>query len=286
MKNVLNYKNNNDEDYLERTQRNHFLIGGVEVQYKIRALKIGVAGLGGMGSNIAEYLARMGVGELRLADNDTIDMSNINRQVIANYDSVGKKKSQASCDELRRIAPDCNISIFDKGINADCVEEFVKGCDFIVDEIDVFPIEAHYILHKACRKHKIPVYSSYVVGLGIHFYKFQGEKYKFEDFISYSDDMNSDDLFNEISKKFAHEKPKYLNEEKMVGLKDMAMSKGLPIFGPSCLVGHSIVVTRILCDFLDSKILGTEVEKTPIMPDYIKVDLSTFEIKKLRMPTV
>ncbi len=271
-------KSKEDHVYFERTQRNQFFIGGHKGQSAIRNLKIGIAGLGGMGSNIAEYLARIGVGELRLADNDTIDVSNINRQVIANLDSVGQKKSEASINELKKIAPDAILHLFEQGITEETVESFVTGCDFIVDEIDVFPLEAHYILHKVCRKHNIPVYSAYVVGLGVHFYKFQGEDFKFEDFLKYTAEMKDAEIFDEVVEKIVSPTPPYLKGKNLLEFKKTSLNFGVPIFGPSCLLGHSIVVTRILCDFLGEEILGTKIKKTPIMPNFIKIDLSTLEI--------
>jgi tRNA A37 threonylcarbamoyladenosine dehydratase len=75
--------------YMERTCRNHHWFGGEIGQRRIKKLKVGVAGLGGMGSNIAETLVRLGVGQLRVADPDHIDTSNLNRQVIANRNTLG-----------------------------------------------------------------------------------------------------------------------------------------------------------------------------------------------------
>ncbi len=267
-----------NDDYFERTQRNHFFIGGKEGQEKIKNLKIGIAGLGGMGSNIAQYLARLGVNTLHLADADTVDTSNINRQVIANYQTVGRTKLDVSIEEIKNIAPESNLISFPMGITPENAEEFVKGCDFIVDEIDVFPIEAHTTLHQACRKFNIPVYSAYVIGLGIHFYKFQGEEFKFEDFLNIEEGTTDHDRLDFIIDSFIPHPPSYLNEESIREFKAMALKEGVPIFGPSCLLGHTIVITRILCDFLGSKILGVQLPETPVMPQFVKVDLLTFNM--------
>lgn len=269
-----------NDSYLERTQRNHFFIGGIEGQEKIKKLKIGIAGLGGMGSNIAQYLARLGVLNLNLADSDTVDISNINRQVIANFKTVGQSKLEVSKREIKNIAPDCKLKPFADGINENNAEEFVKGCDFIIDEIDVFPIEAHIALHKACRKYDIPVYSAYVIGLGIHFYKFHGEDFKFEDFLSIEEGISDSERLNKIVKTFISEPPSYLKDENIEDFKKIAQAEGVPIFGPSCLLGHTIVITRVLADFLGSEVLGTKIPETPIMPNYLKVDLMTLDISE------
>src|SRR5579885_1466985 len=96
----------NRKAYEERTCRNHFWIGGPEGQEAIRKLSIGVAGMGGMGANIANHLVRLGVGHLRIADPDTIEATNLNRQVIARKGSLGSLKVDAAIRDLRDIAED------------------------------------------------------------------------------------------------------------------------------------------------------------------------------------
>ncbi|MBC98039.1 MAG: hypothetical protein CME63_09835 [Halobacteriovoraceae bacterium] len=267
-----------NKQYLERTQRNHFFIGDELGQQRIKELKIGVAGLGGMGSNIAEYLARLGVGSLSLADADTIDLSNINRQVIANLSTLGKRKIDASIHEIKNIDPEIQIKEFADGVTKENVYEFIKDCDFIVDEIDVFPVEAHQILHKACREKNIPIYSAYVIGLGVHFYKFHGNEFTFEDFLDVGPNESPQDKLDKIIDSFMSKRPEYLGIENLNEYKKMALKEGVPIFGPSCLLGHTIVLSRILCDFLDCNLLGTQLPKTPVMPEFVKVDLMTLEI--------
>ncbi len=267
-----------EESYHERTQRNHFFIGDKEGQDDIKRLRVGVAGLGGMGSNIAEYLARLGVGSLHLADSDTIDVSNINRQVIANLKTVGVKKIDASLEEIKNIDPNLKISSFSEGVTSKNVYKFIEGCDFIVDEIDVFPIEAHQVLHRACREKQIPIYSAYVIGMGVHFYKFEGTDFTFEDFLNVKKNELPKEKLDKIVKSFMSIKPSYMKDEDLEQYKEVALRDGVPIFGPSCLLGHTIVLSRILCDFLGCNILGTELPKTPVMPQFIKIDLMTLEL--------
>ncbi len=267
-----------EENYLERTQRNQFFLGGAEGQERIRQLTVGVAGLGGMGSNIAEYLARLGVGSLHLADSDTIDVSNINRQVIANFSSVGSRKIDASIKEINNIAPEIKLTPFNEGITAQNVYDFIEGCDFIVDEIDVFPVEAHHVLHKACREKGIPIYSAYVIGLGIHFYKFEGDDFTFEEFLSVNESDSDSEKLDKIVDSFMSKQPSYLGDLEVQKFKNMALTKGVPIFGPSCLLGHTVVLSRILCDFLGGTLLGTQLPKTPVMPEFLSIDLMTLEM--------
>jgi molybdopterin/thiamine biosynthesis adenylyltransferase len=271
--------------YLERTKRNQFWFGGQLGQERLRKLKIGVAGLGGMGSNIAEALARMGVGQLRLADPDHIDISNINRQVIANSNSVGMSKAAASAAELRAIATDLELAVYEQGIDEDMVEEFVEGCDVIVDEIDVFPLEYHVLLHRAAVKRNIPLYSSYVVGLGIHFYKFHGTQYTFEDFLGVPESQWKKPTVELIFDRFGHPYPEYLNPELIKRYQTEAKQDGVPIFGPSTLLGHSIVASRLILDLMREHIVFKDrLPPTPTMPEFLVLDPVdfTFRVEKMK----
>ena len=107
---------------------------GKEDAGKLRSSTVGVAGLGGLGSNIAMLLARTGIGKLVVADDDTVELSNIHRQ---NYpvDSVGKKKVDAVADEISRINPWCIVEGHDIRIDKDNASVF-SGCDVICEALD------------------------------------------------------------------------------------------------------------------------------------------------------
>jgi molybdopterin/thiamine biosynthesis adenylyltransferase len=273
-----------NDHYFERTKRNHFWFGGKSNQEQIRQLKIGVAGLGGMGSNIAEALARMGVGHLRIADPDHIDVSNINRQVIANTKTVGKSKAAASAEELKGIATDLELVVYEQGVSEEMVEEFVEGCDAIVDEIDVFPLNYHVMLHRAANKRNIPIYSSYVVGLGIHFYKFHGNDYTFEDFLNVSEAEWKKPTIELIYNSFGHPLPDYLDGRLRECYKNEAKENGVPIFGPSTLLGHSLVATRLILDLMRERMeFKDRFPLTPTMPEFLVLDPVDFTFKTVKM---
>ncbi len=271
--------------YMERTKRNQFWFGGQLGQERIRKLKIGVAGLGGMGSNIAEALTRLGVGHLRLADPDHIDISNINRQVIANRNTVGKSKALASADELRGIGEDVELVVYEQGVDEAMVEEFVEGCDAIVDEIDVLPLDRHVLLHRAAQKRNIPLYSAYVVGLGIHFYKFHGTQYTFEDFLNVPESEWRKPTIDLIFDRFGHPFRKYLSKDLMDRYQAEAQNSGIPIFGPATLLGHSMVASRLILDLMREHVqFKNQLPPTPTMPEFLVLDPVdfTFKIEKMK----
>jgi molybdopterin/thiamine biosynthesis adenylyltransferase len=273
----------NEEFYERRTIRNQFWFGGKKGQNIIRNLCIGVAGLGGMGSNIAETLIRHGVGHLKIADNDTIEITNINRQVIANKNTLGKLKTEASVAELRSIAEDFELEVYNKGVNKESISSFIDGCDAVIDEIDVFSLEAHILLHEECRKKNIPVYSAFTIGLGIHFYKFQGSDFTFEKFLNFTDEQIKNPTADLLISRFLNPTPSYLDKKFITKFKSEINDGNVPILGTACLLGHSIVCLRVLLDLLQNSNypeLFKFKEATPLMPEFLIIDPVNFSLTK------
>ena len=264
--------NFDEKIYFERTKRNHYWLGGLAGQQKLYDLKLGVAGLGGMGSNLAEIFVRLGVGHLKIADGDIIQLSNLNRQVIANRHTVGMKKAVASSTELRNIAEDFELVVYDDGITEKNVEEFVSDLDVIIDEIDVFPFRAHVWLHAAAQKRNLPLYSGFIIGLGTHIFKFQGTDFTFEDFMLRDQKQIDSPSPDFIMNRLATPAPSYLRKAKnQKKFKETILNKTVPIFGASTFLSHSFVAIRVLTDYLglNDQIGGV---KTPVMPQFLKVD--------------
>ncbi|MDO4442538.1 MAG: tRNA threonylcarbamoyladenosine dehydratase [Slackia sp.] len=117
----------------ERTAR---LIGcdGVE---RLKRARVAVFGLGGVGSSCAEALARAGVGTLVLIDRDEVEESNINRQALAFYSTIGRRKAEVMAAMVRDIAPDTHVVAHDAFVTEDRVGEFVDDdVEYIVDAVD------------------------------------------------------------------------------------------------------------------------------------------------------
>ncbi|MBX7232097.1 MAG: ThiF family adenylyltransferase [Bdellovibrionales bacterium] len=273
------------KNYQQRTKRNQFWLGGSEGQMRLHNLKVGIAGLGGMGSHIAELLVRLGVGYIKIADPDTIETSNINRQVIANQKTIHMLKTDAMTERLREIAQDFELIVYKDGIHSQNAEEFVNGLDVVVDEIDVYPLKAHCYLHEAARKKNIPIYSSFVIGVGCHIYKFASENYTFEDFLS-SNELELDNPKAQLLvDKFCYPLPSYLQDKNQLNLFTNEVSLAAPILGTSTLLGQSILIIRMLADQLNLEAFKG-IPQTPIMPEFIKIDPLDLHIKvcKIKNP--
>ena len=121
---------------------------GVEGQRKIKAAKVLCVGAGGLGSPAALYLAAAGVGTLGLIDFDTVDFSNLQRQVLYSTSDVGRPKLQAAQDRLQGLNPNIKVIKHETMLNSGNALEIFKDYDIIVDGADNFP--TRYLTNDAC----------------------------------------------------------------------------------------------------------------------------------------
>ena len=131
-----------------------------EEQDKIKNLKIAIIGVGGLGAPVAEGLARLGVGELRLVEPDSYEVSNLNRQIGAYLDTIGRNKAEVLAETARRINPEINLTVKTQKIFENELKQFLYGCDLIVDCIDYFNIDEEIELHELAKNLNIPIITS------------------------------------------------------------------------------------------------------------------------------
>jgi molybdopterin/thiamine biosynthesis adenylyltransferase/rhodanese-related sulfurtransferase len=147
----------------ERYSR-HTLIGeiGAEGQQKLLDANVLLLGAGGLGSPTALYLAAAGVGTLGIVDDDVVDLSNLQRQVIHTTDRVGVPKVDSAEESIKALNPDVNVVKYPVRIDASNIVEIIEGYDVIVDGVDNFP--TRYLLNDATVRLKIPVVSASILG--------------------------------------------------------------------------------------------------------------------------
>ena len=125
--------------------------------------RVAVFGIGGVGGHVVEALARSGVGHLDLIDNDTVNISNINRQIIATYDTIGQYKTQVMKKRIESINPDCTVTTYECFYLPQEREKFpFEKFDYIVDAIDT--VTAKLDLAMAAYEMEIPMISSMGTG--------------------------------------------------------------------------------------------------------------------------
>jgi molybdopterin/thiamine biosynthesis adenylyltransferase/rhodanese-related sulfurtransferase len=147
----------------ERYSR-HMLVPeiGVEGQQKLLDAKVLLLGAGGLGSPTALYLAAAGVGTLGIVDDDVVDLSNLQRQVIHSTERVGVPKVDSAEESIRALNPDVKVVKYPLRIDASNIMEIIEGYDVIVDGVDNFP--TRYLLNDATVRLKIPVVSASILG--------------------------------------------------------------------------------------------------------------------------
>jgi molybdopterin/thiamine biosynthesis adenylyltransferase/rhodanese-related sulfurtransferase len=147
----------------ERYSR-HLLIPeiGLEGQTKLLESKVLLLGAGGLGSPTALYLAAAGVGTLGVVDDDEVDLSNLQRQVIHTTDRIGVAKVDSAEQSILAINPDVKVIKYKTRLDASNIMEIIDGYDVIVDGVDNFP--TRYLLNDATVRLGIPVVSASILG--------------------------------------------------------------------------------------------------------------------------
>ena len=142
-------------DELTRYDRQIIIYGfGEEGQEKLKKAKVFVAGAGGLGSPVSIYLVAAGIGHLRIADHDAVEMSNLNRQILHWQENIGVKKVDSAADKLGRFNPDVKVEGLTETISEANADELIGDADIIVDAMDNLP--TRYLLNKTAIRKNIP----------------------------------------------------------------------------------------------------------------------------------
>ncbi|WP_128905885.1 SAMP-activating enzyme E1 [Halorubrum amylolyticum] len=144
-----------DPTQLDRYSR-HIIMDdvGPEGQKALLDAEVLVLGAGGLGAPIIQYLAAAGVGTLGIADDDEVELSNLQRQVIHGNDDVGRKKVDSAADFVEQLNPDIDVRKHEIRVRPDNIEGLIDGYDFVVDGTDNFA--TRYLVNDACTLAGIP----------------------------------------------------------------------------------------------------------------------------------
>ena len=139
-------------DWLERTE----MLIGREALDKLKAARILVVGLGGVGAYAAEMICRAGTGSMTIVDGDIIHATNINRQLIALNSTLGLKKTELMASRLMDINPDLKLNIISEYVRGDRLPEILEEkFDYVVDAIDTLTPKVFLIWHSIQRKYPL-----------------------------------------------------------------------------------------------------------------------------------
>ena len=121
---------------------------GLEGQQKLKAASVLLVGAGGLGSPAALYLAAAGVGRIGIVDFDTVDLSNLQRQIIHSTENVGRPKLESATERLHAVNPHVEVEPFEVQLSSDNALHILKDFDVVVDGTDNFP--TRYLVNDAC----------------------------------------------------------------------------------------------------------------------------------------
>ena len=145
-----------DEDFHERYSR-HLLLPeiGMRGQKKLQASRVLMLGAGGLGSPAAFYLAAAGIGDLRIADDDVVERSNLQRQILHADADIGMRKVDSAEVRLSALNPRLRIEAVPERVSSSNIDRLMEGVDVVVDGADNFPVR--YLLNDACVRHAVPL---------------------------------------------------------------------------------------------------------------------------------
>ncbi len=147
----------NDEQLLRYSR--HLMLNGFDVagQEALLAARVLIVGLGGLGSPAAMYLAAAGVGNLVLADNDVVELSNLQRQIAHKTASIGRNKVESARQTLLELNPGIRVETVTGRLEGAALEQLVAGCTAVLDCSDNF--STRFALNAACHHHRVPLVS-------------------------------------------------------------------------------------------------------------------------------
>lgn len=153
-----------NRDDLDRYSRQIIYEGfGQEGQKRLKQSHALVAGVGGLGCPAAMYLAYAGVGHITIVDHETVELSNLNRQVLHWHEDIGRAKVSSAAEKLSRANPSVEVTPVELEISPGSARDIVKGSNVVIDGMDSF--ETRSVLNQACVSEGIPFIHGGVWGL-------------------------------------------------------------------------------------------------------------------------
>jgi molybdopterin/thiamine biosynthesis adenylyltransferase len=177
---------NNPFHYEQAFSRNIGWVTPAE-QALLRGKRVAIAGGGGVGGVHLLTLARLGVANFHIADFDTFDIVNFNRQVGAMMSTVGQPKAEVLARMVRDINPEADVKIFAQGVNPGNLKQFLAGVDLYVDALDFFAFDARQQTFAMCAELGIPATTAAPLGMGAALLNFLPGQMTFEEYFRWGD---------------------------------------------------------------------------------------------------
>lgn len=249
-------------------------------QHTLHNASVAIAGAGGDGGMLAVQLARLGVGEFRLADPDPFEIENINRQAVCTDKTIGQNKAVAVADYVTDINPDAKVVTFTDGITRENTEEFVDGASLVIDETEFTMHDLGIMLAREARAKDIPVMTALNIGFGAMVTTFKPNGVKLEKLLGF----NVDEPLDEIAEKpvsldrWLPYLPNYIDLE--VFEKVAKGEKSAPSIAPGVALAASLGATQAVLNLIGG---GRNRRPSPVMaPKALVFDAMALEVKKVK----
>jgi hypothetical protein len=179
-------------DYFEAFNRNLGFLSRDE-QTRLRNARVAIAGLGGTGGAQVHALSRMGIGKFRLADPDTFELVNFNRQSGATVPNLGRLKTDVARETVLAINPEAEVDVFEEGITVGNIDSFLQDVDVVVDSLDFYCFEERFLLYGKAREQGLWVLTAPPLGFGFTLLMFDPKGMSFEDYFGFHSGMTERD---------------------------------------------------------------------------------------------
>ena len=158
-----------------------------EEQQTLRGKRVAIAGIGGVGGVHLLTLVRLGVSKFNIADFDSFDIPNFNRQVGAMMSTLGQPKAEVLARMARDINPEADIRVFPNGVDAGNLDDFLGDADLYVDGLDFFAFEARRETFARCAQLGVPATTAAPLGMGAALLNFMPGKMTFEEYFQWGE---------------------------------------------------------------------------------------------------
>lgn len=227
--------------YHDAFSRNRGLVTESE-QVRLRDTRVCIGGLGGVGGAHALALARLGIGRFSLADFDSFELVNMNRQLGATTRTLGRAKVDVVAEMIAAINPDADVRLFRDGLHDGNISDFLAGGDVAIDGIDFFGMPARRLLFRGARERALHAITSAPIGFGATMHIFSPTGMTFDEYFDIRDDMGQAEQLIRfglgLAPKMAHMKyfpPRAIDLE----------NRRTPSLGSACLLASVLVATEV-----------------------------------------
>lgn len=255
-------------EYRERFLRSIGIMTEAQLE-QIKETSIAIGGLG-LGGSIFINLVRMGFEKFHVADPDTYERTNVNRQRLAKESTLRVRKDEALIKEALDINPDLKIRTFPEGVQLGNVAKFLEGVDWVVDVVDVFAIPEKLVLNAEAHRKGLPVASSGSLGFAASVVMFDSTTPTFAELTG----MNPNDPYEENIRRFAKfitpEIPDYMETQLERAFR---RESHIPFVVPGVEIAAAFVTTEIAKRILN---IGEKV----LAPYGIHIDPVNLKIEK------